>query len=106
MIHDARHLLDHINNALDKWDLSQYRLTGESIPYVVGAVQNFLDEMHVATAQKSFFFDQKFIPEDDAETRRANADLTMQNFICTELRNQFMQHAPQNVFRAETLMLE
>ncbi len=106
MIHDARLFLDHINGALEKWDLAPYKLTGESIPFVVDAVQTFIDEMHHSTEQQSFVFEDKFIEKRTKDERRADADLTMKDFICSTLKEQFMSHAPRNVFRMDTLQLE
>jgi hypothetical protein len=106
MIHDARDLLDHINNALTKWGLAEYRLTGESIPFVVDAVQDFLNDMHESTDQKKFIFEYTRTSDQSIDSYRSDADLTMQSFICSKLRDQFLQCAPQNVFRRQTLQLE
>lgn len=103
---EARLLLDHINGALEKWDLASYKLTGESIPFVVAAVQTFIKEMHHSTEQQSFIFEDKFIEERTEDERRADADLTMKDFICSTLKEQFMSRAPRNVFLMDTLKLE
>ena len=106
MLIDARDTLDHINANLDKWGLSRYRLTGESVPFVVDAVRNFIDGVYDLTDQKSFIFEFGSTDAHSKESRTVDAHLCIRDFICTNLKDQFMQCAPRNVFRPETLILE
>jgi hypothetical protein len=106
MFEDAREILNHINAGLHKWGLSQYCLTGESIPFAVQAVQDFLEDIYESTDRKYFIGEYGPTNDSTPEARRMDGDLTMQHFLCLQLKNKFMQYAPPNTFRSETLVLE